>query len=177
MKSNNLSNKITVLSGKIEDVCCPEKVDVIVSQPMGYMLLNERMLESYLHAKNWLKPKGLCIQQQSSHSPVHVYVVFKCYGLLEYLYWFSITVQAWCSRLRLTFIWLRSLMNNSTWSITLAPASGNNNSCLLYCSNSPRTSGKITSAFYMYIFLPYAWFEENYHCQYRAATDFSTSFN
>lgn len=138
VKSNNLSNKITVLSGKIEEVCCPEKVDVIISQPMGYMLLNERMLESYLHAKNWLKPKGLCIQQQSSHFPVHIYVVFKCYGLLlviKYLY--CITVQAWCSLLRVTFIWLLSLMNNSTWSITIAPTSGNNNSCNLYCSYSP----------------------------------------
>ena len=36
----------------------PEKVDVIISEPMGYMLYNERMLESYLHAKKWLKPGG-----------------------------------------------------------------------------------------------------------------------
>ena len=39
-------------------------VDVIISEPMGYMLYNERMLESYLHAKKWLKPDGmykLCI--------------------------------------------------------------------------------------------------------------------
>lgn len=36
----------------------PEMVDVIISEPMGYMLYNERMLESYLHAKKWLKPDG-----------------------------------------------------------------------------------------------------------------------
>lgn len=36
----------------------PEKVDVIISEPMGYMLYNERMLESFLHAKKWLKPGG-----------------------------------------------------------------------------------------------------------------------
>uniref|UniRef100_A0A8C2Q636 type I protein arginine methyltransferase n=1 Tax=Cyprinus carpio TaxID=7962 RepID=A0A8C2Q636_CYPCA len=64
VKSNNLSNKITVLSGKIEEVCCPEKVDVIISEPIGYMLLNERMLESYLHAKKWLKPKGMMFPTQ-----------------------------------------------------------------------------------------------------------------
>ncbi|RXN11803.1 histone-arginine methyltransferase CARM1-like protein [Labeo rohita] len=64
VKSNNLSNKITVLSGKIEEVSCPEKVDVIISEPMGYMLLNERMLESYLHAKHWLKPKGMMFPTQ-----------------------------------------------------------------------------------------------------------------
>ena len=37
-------------------------VDVIISEPMGYMLYNERMLESYLHAKKWLKPDGMPIQ-------------------------------------------------------------------------------------------------------------------
>ena len=37
----------------------PEMVDVIISEPMGYMLYNERMLESYLHAKKWLKPEGM----------------------------------------------------------------------------------------------------------------------
>lgn len=37
-------------------------VDVIISEPMGYMLYNERMLESYLHAKKWLKPDGMHIE-------------------------------------------------------------------------------------------------------------------
>ncbi|XP_039531591.1 histone-arginine methyltransferase CARM1 isoform X3 [Pimephales promelas] len=65
VKSNSLSDKITVLSGKIEEVSCPEKVDVIISEPIGYMLLNERMLESFLHAKYWLKPKGMMFPTQS----------------------------------------------------------------------------------------------------------------
>lgn len=59
VKGNHLANKIVVLAGKIEEVTLPEKVDVIVSEPMGYMLYNERMLESYLHAKKFLKPEGL----------------------------------------------------------------------------------------------------------------------
>ncbi|XP_046716295.1 histone-arginine methyltransferase CARM1 isoform X2 [Silurus meridionalis] len=59
VRSNGLEDRITVLAGKIEEVCCPENVDIIVSEPIGYMLLNERMLESYLHSKKWLKPKGL----------------------------------------------------------------------------------------------------------------------
>ena len=33
-------------------------MDVIISEPMGYMLLNERMLETFLHAKKFLKPGG-----------------------------------------------------------------------------------------------------------------------
>ena len=44
----------------------PEQVDVIVSEPMGYMLYNERMLETFLHAKKWLKPEG---KQQSYYTP------------------------------------------------------------------------------------------------------------
>ncbi|XP_031414782.1 histone-arginine methyltransferase CARM1 isoform X2 [Clupea harengus] len=59
VKSNGLSDKIVVLEGKVEEVTLPEQVDVIISEPIGYMLLNERMLEGYLHAKKWLKPKGM----------------------------------------------------------------------------------------------------------------------
>ena len=47
-----------VIAGKIEEIEVPELVDVIISEPMGYMLFNERMLETFLHAKKWLKPGG-----------------------------------------------------------------------------------------------------------------------
>lgn len=57
--SNNLKDKIHVIAGKIEEIELPEMVDVIISEPMGYMLYNERMLETYLHAKKWLKPGGI----------------------------------------------------------------------------------------------------------------------
>ncbi|RWS00854.1 Histone-arginine methyltransferase CARMER-like protein [Dinothrombium tinctorium] len=56
--SNKLHGKIMVIPGKIEEISIPEKVDVIISEPMGYMLFNERMLETYLHAKKWLVPDG-----------------------------------------------------------------------------------------------------------------------
>ena len=55
---NKMSEKIIVVPGKVEDVEIPEPVDTIISEPMGYMLFNERMLETYLHAKKWLKPGG-----------------------------------------------------------------------------------------------------------------------
>lgn len=55
---NKLSNVIEVKYGKVEEIELPEKVDIIISEPMGYMLFNERMLETYLHAKKWLKPGG-----------------------------------------------------------------------------------------------------------------------
>ena len=58
VRHNKLQDKIIVIPGKVEEVSLPEKVDTIISEPMGYMLFNERMLESYLHAKKWLKPSG-----------------------------------------------------------------------------------------------------------------------
>ncbi|XP_069693305.1 histone-arginine methyltransferase CARMER isoform X1 [Periplaneta americana] len=58
VNANNLKGKIIVIAGKIEEITLPESVDVIISEPMGYMLYNERMLETYLHAKKWLLPSG-----------------------------------------------------------------------------------------------------------------------
>ncbi|KAM3955831.1 arginine methyltransferase 4 [Aphomia sociella] len=58
VRANGLHDRITVVAGKIEEIELPETVDVIISEPMGYMLYNERMLETYLHAKKWLKPNG-----------------------------------------------------------------------------------------------------------------------
>jgi len=56
--NNKLNDRIVVIPGKIEEISLPETVDVIISEPMGYMLFNERMLETYLHAKKWLSPNG-----------------------------------------------------------------------------------------------------------------------
>ena len=36
----------------------PEKVDLVISELFGYMMYNERTLESYIHARKWLKPGG-----------------------------------------------------------------------------------------------------------------------
>ena len=54
-----LNNYTGQFSFSVLQVEIPEMVDVIISEPMGYMLYNERMLESYLHAKKWLKPDGM----------------------------------------------------------------------------------------------------------------------
>jgi len=58
VEANKADDVIKVISGKIEEINLPEKVDIIISEPMGYMLLNERMLETFLHAKKFLKPSG-----------------------------------------------------------------------------------------------------------------------
>lgn len=58
INANKLDDIISVISGKIEEIELPQKVDIIISEPMGYMLYNERMLETFLHAKKWLKDGG-----------------------------------------------------------------------------------------------------------------------
>ena len=74
VESNNLQHVIRVISGKIEEIDLPEKVDMIISEPMGYMLYNERMLETYLHGKKWLKPGGKhCNGVSLGHWAVFVY--------------------------------------------------------------------------------------------------------
>ncbi|KAL8520695.1 hypothetical protein ACS0TY_011299 [Phlomoides rotata] len=62
VKANNLSETVIVLHGRVEDVEIDEKVDVIVSEWMGYMLLYESMLGSVITARDrWLKPGGLIL--------------------------------------------------------------------------------------------------------------------
>ena len=60
VESNGLGDKIEVIKGKVEEIELPEKVDIIVSEPIGFLLVHERMLESYAAARErFLKPGGL----------------------------------------------------------------------------------------------------------------------
>lgn len=47
-----LEDKIHVIQGTIETVDLPEKVDIIISEWMGYFLLRESMLDSVIHARD-----------------------------------------------------------------------------------------------------------------------------
>lgn len=47
-----------VLEEQVEQVNLPDMVDVIVSEPMGYLLFNQKVTESFLYARKWLKPNG-----------------------------------------------------------------------------------------------------------------------
>merc|ERR1719410_3237141 len=59
VEANGLGGIIHVLQGTMETVQLPCKVDVIVSEWMGYMLLRESMLDSVLVARDrYLKPGG-----------------------------------------------------------------------------------------------------------------------
>lgn len=69
--ANGLSNVITCLRGKIEEVQLPvQKVDIIVSEWMGYCLLFESMLDSVLWARDkYLATDGLMVP---SHCVLHI---------------------------------------------------------------------------------------------------------
>lgn len=57
---NGLSDKITLLQGKMEEVQLPfPQVDIIISEWMGYFLLYESMLDTVLYARDtYLVPGG-----------------------------------------------------------------------------------------------------------------------
>ncbi|GIL64457.1 hypothetical protein Vafri_18372 [Volvox africanus] len=60
----SVGSRITVVNSKVEEVSLPERVDVLVSEPMGTLLVNERMLESYIFARDhFLKPGGKMFPQ------------------------------------------------------------------------------------------------------------------
>ncbi|KAG0042211.1 hypothetical protein BGZ83_000773, partial [Gryganskiella cystojenkinii] len=57
---NGFQNVITLYRGKIEEIKLPCKVDIIISEWMGYFLLYEAMLDSVLVARDrFLNPGGI----------------------------------------------------------------------------------------------------------------------
>lgn len=53
VKDNHLSDKVTLIQGKMEEVELPVKhVDIIISEWMGYFLLYESMLDTVLVARD-----------------------------------------------------------------------------------------------------------------------------
>lgn len=63
IKANGFEHVVEVIQGKIEDITSAQiplkSIDVIVSEPLGTFLLNERMLETYVIARDmFMKPRG-----------------------------------------------------------------------------------------------------------------------
>lgn len=56
IEENGFKDKITLIQGKVEEVELPvDKVDIIISEWMGYFLLFESMLDTVLFARDkWL---------------------------------------------------------------------------------------------------------------------------
>lgn len=70
IKENGFEGKITLIKGKVEEVDLPapyEKVDIIISEWMGYFLFYESMLETVLVARDrWLQPDGLILPDKAN---------------------------------------------------------------------------------------------------------------
>lgn len=65
--ANGFKDRLQTIKGKIEEIELPEKVDIIVSEPIGFLLVHERMLESYVIARDrFLKPGGLMMPTTGS---------------------------------------------------------------------------------------------------------------
>jgi len=68
---NKLSDIIEVIQMKIEDITeetiKSNSIDIIISEPLGTYLFNERMLETYVIARDrFLKPRGLMFPTESN---------------------------------------------------------------------------------------------------------------
>lgn len=69
---NGFAGVVEVIQGKVEEVLLPapqlqQRVDVLISEPIGFLLVHERMLESYVEARDrFLKPGGLMMPTTGS---------------------------------------------------------------------------------------------------------------
>jgi protein arginine N-methyltransferase 1 len=68
VEANGMSDKITLLQGKMEEVVLPfPKVDIIISEWMGYFLLYESMLDTVLYARDkYLVKDGLIFPDKAT---------------------------------------------------------------------------------------------------------------
>merc|ERR1712018_939582 len=70
VKANNLDDVVEIIKGKVEEVSLPEgidKVDIIISEWMGYCLFYESMLNTVLYARDkWLAPGGMIFPDRAT---------------------------------------------------------------------------------------------------------------
>merc|ERR1712086_388867 len=68
VKDNDFADQITLIKGKVEEIELPvQKVDIIVSEWMGYFLLYESMLDSVLVARDrWLADDGVLLPDRAT---------------------------------------------------------------------------------------------------------------
>ncbi len=59
VQANGFADRIEVVRARLDELELPEKVDVIISEPWGFFLFHERMVEAFLLARDrFLKPGG-----------------------------------------------------------------------------------------------------------------------
>ena len=92
IEANGLKDKITVIQSSIEDAELPEKVDVIISEWMGYFLLRESMFDSVIIARDkWMKPGGA---MYPSHATMSLSLI-KSHKALQKIQEMQQSLQVW----------------------------------------------------------------------------------
>ncbi|KAI0223343.1 Protein arginine N-methyltransferase 1 [Lamellibrachia satsuma] len=70
VKENKMDDVVKLVKGKVEEVTLPEgveKVDIIISEWMGYCLFYESMLQTVIYARDkWLAPDGLIFPDRAT---------------------------------------------------------------------------------------------------------------
>jgi protein arginine N-methyltransferase 1 len=74
VRVNGYQDKVTIVHKKLEDAELPvDKVDIIISEWMGYFLLYESMLDTVLYARDkWLAPGGLIFPDTATMTVVAI---------------------------------------------------------------------------------------------------------
>ncbi|KAJ3321534.1 Protein arginine N-methyltransferase 3 [Boothiomyces sp. JEL0866] len=122
VKENELDHVISFFQGKIEEIELPSKVDVIISEWMGYFLLFEGMLDSVLVARDkWLEPDGMM-------APSRTDILF---AAVDDENWLNDNINFWND----VYGFKMSIMKNDVYTngqYTIVPKDGIcSNSCLL----------------------------------------------
>ena len=70
VRDNGKEDTVTILKGKVEEITLPvDKVDIIISEWMGYFLFYESMLDTVIYARDkWLVPGGLILPDRGTLS-------------------------------------------------------------------------------------------------------------
>ncbi|XP_064211841.1 protein arginine N-methyltransferase 6 isoform X1 [Tribolium castaneum] len=98
IKENGFDKVIEVINSRIEDTVLPEKVDIIVSEWMGFYLLHEGMLDSVIFARDkFLKPGGLMFPESATiySAPCCVPSMFDSWGNIE-----GVSMKSFSEKLR-----------------------------------------------------------------------------
>ncbi|XP_043222011.1 protein arginine N-methyltransferase 1-like isoform X2 [Amphibalanus amphitrite] len=68
VKANKLDHVVEIIKGKVEEITLPvEKVDIIISEWMGYCLFYESMLDTVLYARDkWLVEDGMLFPDRAT---------------------------------------------------------------------------------------------------------------
>jgi protein arginine N-methyltransferase 1 len=87
VKENGLEDRITIIKGKMEEIELPvKKVDIIISEWMGYFLLYEAMLNTVLYARDkYLASDGLILPDRVTLNMVGIQD--KVYKEEKYGFW------------------------------------------------------------------------------------------